>query len=189
MTDHNSLIPGLTLIENFITKAQERELITQIYREEAPWNLSLKRRTQHYGYEYQYSRGGTLKKIEEIPDFGHIVLNQIIKEGLLVETEPESFNQLIINEYLPGQGIAAHIDSNIFGPLILSVSLGSQCTMVFQHKEKKDKIEVLLKPRTLLMMEGEARTLWTHMIPGRKKDQGISRDTRVSLTFRTVDTP
>lgn len=40
------------------------------------------------------------------------------------------FNQLIINEYNPGQGINPHIDNPIlFSSPIVSLSLGSDCIM------------------------------------------------------------
>lgn len=48
-----SKIDGLTLIEDFLSKAEEAELLRQIDASE--WNTSLKRRTQHYGYEYNYT--------------------------------------------------------------------------------------------------------------------------------------
>ena len=32
------------------------------------WNTSLKRRTQHYGYNYSYSHANTIEKTEPIPE-------------------------------------------------------------------------------------------------------------------------
>ena len=35
------------------------------------------------------------------------------------------FEQAIVNEYEPGQGIAPHVDRDCFGPVVATVSLGS----------------------------------------------------------------
>jgi hypothetical protein len=44
----------------FISKEQEKELMAEI--NERKWNTSLKRRTQHYGYQYSYDKVNTLEK-------------------------------------------------------------------------------------------------------------------------------
>lgn len=42
------------------------------------------------------------------------------------------FDQLIVNEYEPGQGINPHIDNiKLFKSDIASLSLGSDCIMIF----------------------------------------------------------
>jgi alkylated DNA repair dioxygenase AlkB len=52
----------------------------------------------------------------------------------------------------------------------------------------KETIE--LKPRSLLVLAGDARYRWKHGIPAREADvidgQEVARSRRVSLTFRTV---
>jgi alkylated DNA repair dioxygenase AlkB len=49
-----------------------------------------------------------------------------------------SYVQVIINEYTPGQGIAAHIDhKGSFGPIVASLSLLSGAVMDFQSNETK----------------------------------------------------
>ncbi len=45
-------IEGLKFAEEFITPAEEVLLLENINKQ--PWNASLKRRTQHYGFEYDY---------------------------------------------------------------------------------------------------------------------------------------
>ena len=100
-------------------------------------------------------------------------------------------DQVIVNEYLPGQGIAAHIDrEHCFGEQIATVSLGSHCVMRFENKRLDQKIDVELQPRSLTMITGDARYKWTHSIPARKSDslrgERVLRGRRLSLTFRTV---
>lgn len=52
------------------------------------------------------------------------------------KSQPIEFNQLIINEYLPGQGINPHVDNpTLFSSPIVSVSLGSECVMEFDNEK------------------------------------------------------
>ena len=81
---------------------------------------------------------------------------------------------------------------SVFEDPILSLSLGSSCTMDFKKDEQKIAID--LPSRSLLIMSGESRYAWSHGICPRHNDNiqmdtGLStrpRDTRVSFTFRKV---
>jgi alkylated DNA repair dioxygenase AlkB len=100
-------------------------------------------------------------------------------------------DQVIVNEYLPGQGIANHIDCEpCFGDTIISISLNSTAIMDFINTKTKQKVEVFLEPRSLVVISGISRKIWTHGIPARKIDhfnaQKIERKLRLSLTFREV---
>lgn len=100
-------------------------------------------------------------------------------------------DQVIVNEYEPGQGISAHIDCvPCFDGTIASLSLGSSCVMEFLNARTRGKREILLDERSLIVLSGEARYDWTHAIPGRKSDmingQKMYRLRRASLTFRNV---
>jgi alkylated DNA repair dioxygenase AlkB len=113
--------------------------------------------------------------------------NKLHREGYM----PQIPDQLIVNEYNPGQGIASHVDCEpCFGDTIISLSLGSTCIMDFINKRTKEKIEILLEPRSLVVLKDDARYQWTHGIVGKKADyfkgQKYERTTRISLTFRNV---
>jgi len=100
-------------------------------------------------------------------------------------------DQVIVNEYLPGQGISAHVDCvPCFGPDVAAISLGSACTMDFTSLEGGVKAPVRLEPGSLCVMTGPARYEWRHAIAARKSDLTdagrIPRGRRVSVTFRTV---
>lgn len=86
---------GLELKENFITPTAEQELLKEIGKR--PQLNDLKRRIQHYGFKYDYKVKGKLEYLGEVPLF----LKQI-DVGFY-------FNQVIINEYLQGQGISPHM--------------------------------------------------------------------------------
>lgn len=178
------LPPGLTIIEDFIDTDEEARLLTAI--DEAPWNTTLKRRVQHYGMRYDYDRKTVTATERESPSVPPI------PEwcGFLVERLAFIPDQLIINEYMPGQGIARHTDAPIFGSPIVSLSLGSMCEMVFRCRDSGAAVGVILPPRSLLVMDGDARSRWTHEIPARLTDciggRRLKRTRRVSLTFRVL---
>src|SRR3954452_6889602 len=104
---------------------------------------------------------------------------------------PAAPDQLIVNEYEPGQGISAHVDCiPCFGPVVCSLTLGSPCVMELSAVEDDGAESLLLERGSLLVLAGEARYKWRHAIPGRKTDKvggrAVPRGRRVSLTFRTV---
>lgn len=182
-----ALPSGLTCIPNFIGVTTESELIQII--DTQPWITELKRRVQHYGWRYDYkARGiGQDLRIGSIPDWLAGLCERLSAKGIFSRTP----DQVIINEYQPGQGISAHVDCvPCFGDTIASLSLGSACVMDFTHTTTGEKQSRLLEPRSLLVLSGDARYHWQHAIPARKTDkwhgQSIPRTRRISLTFRTV---
>lgn len=102
------------------------------------------------------------------------------------------FNQLTIYKYLPGQGIAPHVDSTTsFDSLILIISLISSLVMEFALLDQSSKIEIVIPARSLLVLSGDCRYKYTHSIRDRKIDvvEGlvIERHERISLTFRRLN--
>lgn len=94
----------------------------------------------------------------------------------------DEFDQVIVNEYLCGQGITPHTDCiPCFGDTICSLSLLEHCEMILERGNIKHSI--ILEPRSLLMLQGEARYKWKHSIPQRKSN---IKNRRVSATFRKV---
>lgn len=188
-------VPGLVCVEHFITEQEERELIEFVYKQE--WNKSLKRWTQHYGFEYCYDKPSLLKRAHEIPLEFKRILEKFKQLSEIPELQFYEFDQVIVNRYLPGEGISAHVDhKENFGDKIVSVSLGSDCMMVLTEvKNKENSIKKLLKRRSLILLSGESRNAYTHMIPSRKSDdieldgkiKRIKRSERISLTFRKVN--
>lgn len=173
---NNSSIKGLTIQLDAIDSETHDELMKRIY--ECEWDDILKRRVQHYGFRYDYTTK-TLdekNKPKELPEWA-IKLCKILQEKNLIDDIP---NQLIINEYKPGQGISKHTDSKVFGDTIFSISLGSSCQFIMRNGNEMKEIRI--PPRAFIKMQGAARYKWTHEIPAVKGK-------RVSLTFRYVNGP
>jgi alkylated DNA repair dioxygenase AlkB len=180
-----ALVPGLTLIPDYLTPEDHDRLAAVI--DQQPWRADLQRRVQHYGYRYDYKA----RKVEPsmylgpLPGWAAELAGRLQREGWFTVAA----DQLIVNEYEPGQGISAHVDCvPCFGETVVSISLGSACVM--ELSRSKRKVSILLQPRSALILQGEARYRWTHAVPARKSDriegQLLVRSRRLSLTFRTV---
>jgi alkylated DNA repair dioxygenase AlkB len=180
-------VPGLKYVAEYVTGPDEAVLLGAVDAE--PWRSDLKRRVQHYGYRYDY----TARTVDPsmylgpLPAWAQALATRLVAEGHMAATP----DQLIVNEYEPGQGIHAHVDCiPCFGPVVCSVTLGSQCLMELSSVERGEVEALLLERGSLLVLAGDARYKWRHGIRGRKTDtvgeKLLSRGRRVSLTFRTV---
>ena len=176
-------INGLLYLPNYLTQAEENQLTKLINKQK--WDNTLKRRVQHYGYRYDYKARKVTPEmyLGKLPTWLNKIATQLVEDGLCELVS----DQVIINEYQPSQGISPHIYcEKCFGPRIFSISLGSQVVMEFTHTGKEKK-EIPLESRSLIMLYGDARWTWKHGIPSRLKDKGVVRGLRISLTFRNVE--
>jgi alkylated DNA repair dioxygenase AlkB len=145
------------------------------------WSTALSRRTQHYGAVYDYSTR-SLSTYEARP-MDHC--STVKRFAELLEPEFQDFgsrkpNQCIVNEYVTRQRIAPHTDAKVFGPIIMTISLGSSMQIRFTHSTEETFTTELVSGDVLLL-SGAARYEWKHeLLPSSKKDFR-----RVSLTFRT----
>jgi alkylated DNA repair dioxygenase AlkB len=172
-------INGLTYIENFINNNEANNIIE--FLDNQIWNNDLKRRTIHYGYKYDYFEKNKLDEALEIP-FELISIKEKIENHL-----NKTFNQIIINEYNPGQGIYSHIDNiKLFDDIIVSLSLNSDIIMDFINTDENHIEHILLQKNSIVILENDARYVYKHGIKSRKSDNGIKRNRRISLTLRNV---
>lgn len=178
-------IPGLIYVRNFLTAQEQTDLLDII--DTRPWSNTLRRKTQHYGWRYDY----TARSLDETMRLGALpdwltVYNERLH---VVSDDSMPLDQAIINEYLPGQGIASHTDCiPCFGRIIYSLSLGSAVVMDFTFADLHRCIQ--LEPGSLLVMRAECRYGWKHGIAARKSDEfngaTYMRDRRVSVTYRSA---
>jgi len=142
-------------------------------------------RVQIYGYNYSHANRSAFR-IGELPDWVTGLAVRLCDDGLL----PQVPDQLVANDYPPGSGIFAHIDQAVFGDVVASVTLGSACVMRFRHGSSGRTEELLLEPRSVLVLSDDARWSWQHQIPARFADTWLDeerpRSRCVSLTFRCV---
>jgi len=154
-----------------------------------PWCSDLKRRVQHFGYRYDYKARQARKEdyLGPLPPFLSDLAERLASAGYFVSAP----DQVIVNEYMPGQGISAHVDCRpCFGDVITSLSLLSSCIMRLENRKISQQVDLVLEPGSLLMLSGQARHVWTHAIPARKSDivdgRTHRRSRRLSLTFRQM---
>jgi alkylated DNA repair dioxygenase AlkB len=183
------LPPGLSIIPNFLSKAEERDLELAIDCSPSPWLSDLRRRVKHFGFRYDYKARAlsSRDRLGNLPDWARDLAKRLVENGYF-DSDPD---QVIVNEYLPGQGIAPHIDRDTcFGPVIASVSLGSDIVMDFLDENSGSEGHLLLPARSALIFQDAARYRWKHGIASRKSDvvgeERLERTRRISLTFRSV---
>lgn len=178
---------GLKYLPDFISGEEADYLVQKI--DAQSWRSDLKRRVQHYGYRYDYKARQAREEdyLGPLPPFLR-GLAERLSDADHFGSVPD---QVIVNEYMPGQGISAHVDCRpCFGDVIASLSLLSSCVMRLENGNVSQKVDLVLEPESLLVLSGEARHVWTHAIPARKSDivngQKHPRSRRLSLTFREM---
>ena len=181
-------VPGLKYMEGFLTPEQQDYCVRRVDAAEAEWRNDLSRRVQHYGWRYDYKARAITPDmhIGALPDWLAKLAQKLYDETSLFDRMPE---QVIVNEYLPGQGIATHIDHPGFGPTVCTISLLDDWEMDFSERWK-DKSPALLQRGSCVLLTGSARSVWQHGIAPRKTETlengRRDRKRRLSLTFRTV---
>ena len=169
------MIPGLTYKENIISEEFRQKF--QEYAATVRWDKILSRDTKQFGHFYNY-KDQSVTKTDSIPSLFEYLYQYFEKKG----SDPD---QCIVNKYEPGQGISPHTDNVYrFTDRVVVFSFGSSIIMKFTNGEESK--ELLLTPGSMLIMEGDARYKWKHEIAARKSDNGVSRGTRISVTFRWV---
>jgi alkylated DNA repair dioxygenase AlkB len=180
-------IRGLRYIQDYINEDEHEVLLAQIDKNN--WIKDLKRRVQHYGFMYDYKsrRVSHTMRVGPLPPWLQELAEKLQTDGYMSKVA----DQVIVNEYEPGQGISSHIDCEpCFERIVVSLSLGSDCVMDFTNKFDKTKMSVWLARRSIIILSDEARYKWLHGIAPRKSDewdgQKYYRRRRISLTFRSV---
>lgn len=181
------MISGLSYYPDIISPEAATQLTGWI--DTGSWNTDIARRRQMYGFDYNIKA----KSLSSSTPITEPLLS--LCQGLLPIFQAHcpsvtDVNQVIVNEYTRSQGIAAHIDAPIFGPVVASLSLLEPCNMIFTRGT--EKVMVMLQPNSLLVLSGEARTSWKHEIPHTTTitdgSTVISKNAnyrRVSVTFRS----
>src|SRR4051812_21090249 len=203
-----TLAEGMRYREQLIAPAEEKALIARVrelpFKEFEFHGHKGKRRTVSFGWQYEFSGRGALKKANDIPEF---ILPLRAIAAKFAQIEPETLQHVLVVEYGPGAGIGWHRDKPVFGEVI-GVSLLAPCVLRFrweasiesrralssgseadrvtggyaqstETKAKWKRMNLLLKPRSAYHLKGPARFEWQHSIL--RVDQ-----LRYSITFRNL---
>lgn len=206
-------VPGLYVVYDFITAAEEAQLLEEVSRNRSGLKVEFlsKRRVAHFNRRFLYGVNrltATGVDVNEEPSFYQWMRRRLqnadtahvrLSGDYPVSPDAELCDQLTINYYDYSQmgacGIAAHVDAHsAFDDCIFLVSLGSYTVMEFarwdEPAEKQAPQGIYLAPRSLVVVSGEARYGWTHCIAEKKTDvvsellPTCERGDRVSLTWR-----
>lgn len=172
----SSLITGLSIHNDFISCKEVELGIIKEFKLRGSWEKIGNRRVLQYGFKYRYGiYSQKLEPTTPFPDW----LKEFKKKA--EEITGQEFNQCIVNEYLPGQGISEHTDDvNTFGNVIACISLGETVDIHFKQQDKVLKLKV--PRRSLYVMKDEARYAWTHSMKPSKNQV----NPRYSITLRTT---
>ena len=165
-------IPGIILIEDFITPEEEKAIFAAV--DDRPWHKLATRRVQHDGYEFLYGQNSVNpnKKLGPLPDWIRPVQQRLESYTDKVNGEGVGLDQLTINDYNPGDGIPPHVDAiQPFEEAFAAVSMGSGSVMNFRHPTDGRQYNVYFPPRSAVIFTGEGRLLWLHSIACRKLDR------------------
>ncbi|MCC6700573.1 MAG: alpha-ketoglutarate-dependent dioxygenase AlkB [Fluviicola sp.] len=96
------------------------------------------------------------------------------------------FNSVLLNLYRDGNdSISWHTDAEKElgkNPIIASVNFGAERVFQLRHMHTNERIDLILKHGSLLIMMGELQHFWQHQVPKTKKVNSA----RVNLTFRVI---
>ncbi|XP_020204870.1 alpha-ketoglutarate-dependent dioxygenase alkB homolog 6 isoform X2 [Cajanus cajan] len=179
-------LPTLFYVPDFITESDQSLLLNNIYGAPASkWKSLKNRRLQNWGGVVHEK--GLLPQV--LPPWLTNLTQKIYEESGLF---PSAMNHVLINEYLPNQGIMPHQDGPAYFPVVAILSLGSPVVMDFTPHARfkldsqddidknsdggtfeieKDKwlddhhpFSVLLMPRSLLIFKDKAYSDYLHGI-------------------------
>jgi len=197
-------IPGSNTIwymPNFVTEEEEEYLIQTPHQR---WKPLGNRRLQIWGGEIL--KNGILFA-QPLPRFLKIfpnIISRLKLTGAFKASPHKEPNHVIMNEYLPGQGIMPHEDGPIYHPVVATISLGSHTILHhYQYAEEPGStgnsasgsegrpvnsipvVSILLERRSLIITADEMYASRLHGIEGTEHDE-ISQDGLVRLSTGTV---
>jgi alkylated DNA repair dioxygenase AlkB len=181
---------GLRYQPELINSVDEEALIARVrelpFKEFEFHGYLGKRRVVSFGWQYEFSGAGRLRKADDIPEF---LLPLRTRAATFAKLRPDELQHVLVIEYAPGAGIGWHRDRPVFGEVV-AVSLLAPCLLRFRRKEEQEgekvktkakweRVNLWAEPRSGYHLSGPARSEWQHSI--------LRLDSlRYSVTFRTM---
>lgn len=172
---------GLTYRGNFLLDNEERAILGELeclgFRNVVMRGQVARRTVLHFGWDYDYE-GWKVQPTTPPPGW-LVALRDRCAEAAGVEAEP--LEQYLIARYPAGATIGWHRDAPMFGSPVIGVSFAAPCTMKFRRRvdDTFETYALLLEPRSMYVLDGEARSKWQHSIPPAK-------ELRYSITMRSL---
>lgn len=186
-----SLPSGFVYRPNFLTKAEEAELLSWFLdlpfeRSRSAEGYEAKRRIVNFGWSYDFDTK-VLIPGPALPRFLTPIARKIAK---WLDIPATHVAEALISEYEPGAAIGWHRDNESFESVI-GISLSSWATMRLRPLESarksfrgkprspKEVTSLEIEPRSAYLMQKDSRWNYQHSIPKLKA-------LRYSITFRTL---
>jgi alkylated DNA repair dioxygenase AlkB len=111
------------------------------------------RQVVSFGYRYDYDR----RAVVEASPFPSFLVSLPIKIAAIFDRPPETFRQVLINEYRPDAGIGWHRVKAQFDEVV-GVSLLAPCVLRFRRKagETWDRASLTVEPCSAYLLSGAA---------------------------------
>lgn len=215
-------IPGLYYIKNVLPNDQLDEITAELAKETRWFSVGCgkqSRKVMHYDHKYNY--GSTQRQTDPAPKLPEAFadlrislvatledINREIDAVAVYSSRPaahnnriltseaiarEKFDQCIVNRYLPGQGIGAHIDALAYGSIVACYTFSGGAYIDFTGNRSWNEYtrrEIWTEPNSLYIMTGSSRYDYKHAMVPRLTDKignnVIKRRERISITFRSV---
>lgn len=177
-------------IPNFIDK-KLADSYFEIFKEEIKWE---QQSMNMYGKQIPFPRLTSWYGDNNKPySFSGITLHphswskELLEIKQLIEPKSETeFNSVLLNRYRNGSdSISWHTDAEKElgkNPIIASVNFGAERKFQLKHMHTNERIDIVLKHGSLLIMKGELQHYWKHQIPKTKTEV----KERINLTFRVI---
>lgn len=135
-------VPNLAIyVPNFVTEQEESEIVKHINNAPLPkWTQLSHRRLQNWG-GVPHPKGMIA---EDIPAWLQKYVNKISLCNIFEKDKLP--NHVLINEYLPGQGIMAHSDGPLFYPTVTTISCGSHTFLDFYKNSDSSEVVTITVP-------------------------------------------
>ncbi|KAI0032131.1 hypothetical protein K488DRAFT_50577 [Vararia minispora EC-137] len=180
-------------IPDFVTPDEETYLLRKIEESPQPrWKKLANRRLQIWGGDLA-QRVLIPQPLPTIVTTYPDLVSRLAATGAFAGTPHGAPNHIIMNEYLPGQGIMPHEDGPAYHPVVATLSLGAHTVMnYYRYAPDTDGVgdgggesgelqrgraidpapvmSLLLEPRSIVITSGKLYTAHLHGIDAREAD-------------------
>lgn len=205
-----TLPAGAFIVPDFVSGAEERELLSLVGASPSCMWTTLKRRSLQMWGGYPPAGAEAEFVPTALPAWQTQLVQRLVAQGVC-PAAPLAPNHVLLNRYSAGEGIMAHQDGPLYDSRVCILSLGSHTVMHFYERlsdslpgeQHRPAFSVFLPAKSLFLFSQQLYTRMFHAIEERTEDvldssvlnvpaelvgQTVQRQTRISLTIRRVHT-